>query len=137
MGSRPAVTADPHTDDEADRDPAPERQVHLRTCPLCEAMCGLEIHVRDEQVELIRADRDDVWSKGYLCPKGTTLGHLHHDPDRLRAPMIRQPDGSFREATLGRGVRPVRRAAAPGHRRARHRRGHRLRRQPARPTPSA
>ena len=37
------------------------RQVHLRTCPLCEAMCGLEIHVRDEQVELIRADRDDVW----------------------------------------------------------------------------
>jgi anaerobic selenocysteine-containing dehydrogenase len=75
------------------------RQVHLRTCPLCEAMCGLEIHVRDEQVELIRADRDDVWSKGHLCPKGTTLGHLHHDPDRLRAPMIRQPDGTFRVAT--------------------------------------
>jgi anaerobic selenocysteine-containing dehydrogenase len=76
-----------------------ERQVHLRTCPLCEAMCGLEIHVRDQQVELIRADRDDVWSKGHLCPKGTTLGHLHHDPDRLRAPMVRQTDGSFREAS--------------------------------------
>ena len=75
------------------------RQVHLRTCPLCEAMCGLEIHVRDEKVELIRADRDDVWSKGHLCPKGTTLGHLHHDPDRLRVPMLRQPDGTFREAT--------------------------------------
>ena len=75
------------------------RQVHLRTCPLCEAMCGLEIHVRDERVELIRADRDDVWSKGHLCPKGTTLGHLHHDPDRLRAPMIRQADGTFRDAT--------------------------------------
>ncbi|MCU1466685.1 MAG: molybdopterin dinucleotide-binding protein [Actinomycetia bacterium] len=75
------------------------RQVHLRTCPLCEAMCGLEIHVRDEQVELIRADRDDVWSKGHLCPKGTTLGHLHHDPDRLRTPMLRQPDGTFRAAT--------------------------------------
>ena len=75
------------------------RQVHLRTCPLCEAMCGLEIHVRDEKVELIRADRDDVWSKGHLCPKGTTLGHLHHDPDRLRVPMLRQTDGTFREAT--------------------------------------
>jgi anaerobic selenocysteine-containing dehydrogenase len=75
------------------------RQVHLRTCPLCEAMCGLEIHVRGEQVELIRADRDDAWSKGHLCPKGTTLGHLHHDPDRLRVPMLRQADGSFREAT--------------------------------------
>jgi len=76
-----------------------ERQVHLRTCPLCEAMCGLEIHVRDQRAELIRADRDDVWSKGHLCPKGTTLGHLHHDPDRLRAPVIRQADGTFREAT--------------------------------------
>jgi anaerobic selenocysteine-containing dehydrogenase len=63
--------------------------LHYRTCPLCEAMCGLEIHVEDAEVKLIRADRDDVWSKGFLCPKGTTLGHLHHDPDRLRAPMIR------------------------------------------------
>ena len=61
-------------------------------------MCGLEIHVRDQQVELIRADRDDVWSKGYLCPKGTTLGHLHHDPDRLRVPMIRDGE-TWREAT--------------------------------------
>ena len=56
-------------------------------------MCGLEITVdEDQQVTLIRADRDDVWSKGYLCPKGTTLGHLHHDPDRIREPMIREGD---------------------------------------------
>jgi anaerobic selenocysteine-containing dehydrogenase len=73
------------------------RQVHLRTCPLCEAMCGLEIHVADDRVELIRADRDDAWSRGHLCPKGTTLGHLHHDPDRLRRPMIREGD-TWREA---------------------------------------
>lgn len=61
-------------------------------------MCGLEVTVEDQQVKLIRADRDDVWSKGYLCPKGTTLGHLHHDPDRLRTPMIREGD-VWREAT--------------------------------------
>ena len=58
---------------------------HYRTCPLCEAMCGLELHVDDGRVTLIRGDRDDVWSRGYLCPKGTTLGHLHDDPDRLRS----------------------------------------------------
>ena len=66
-----------------------DRTIHLRTCPLCEAMCGLEVHVADEQVQLIRGDRKDVWSKGYLCPKGASLGHLHHDPDRLRVPMVR------------------------------------------------
>jgi anaerobic selenocysteine-containing dehydrogenase len=55
-------------------------------------MCGLEIHVDGEQVVLIRPDREDVWSKGFICPKGTTLGHLHHDPDRIRAPMVRDGD---------------------------------------------
>ncbi|MEZ5144246.1 MAG: molybdopterin-dependent oxidoreductase [Acidimicrobiales bacterium] len=65
---------------------------HLRTCPLCEAMCGLEIEVTDDRVTRIRADRDDVWSRGHLCPKGTTLGHLHHDPDRLRSPVVREGD---------------------------------------------
>ncbi|MGZ4796456.1 MAG: molybdopterin-dependent oxidoreductase [Acidimicrobiia bacterium] len=65
---------------------------HFRTCPLCEAMCGLEIRVTDGVVDRIRGDQADVWSKGYLCPKGTALGHLHHDPDRIRAPMIRTGD---------------------------------------------
>jgi anaerobic selenocysteine-containing dehydrogenase len=68
------------------------RQIHLRTCPLCEAMCGLEVHVEDERVALIRPDRDDVWSRGFICPKGTTLGHLHHDPDRVRTPLVREGD---------------------------------------------
>ncbi len=80
----------------------PEREIHFRTCPLCEAMCGLQIHVEDSQVKLIRPDRDDVWSKGFICPKGTTLGHLYHDPDRLRSPMIRQgpvDDPQWREVS--------------------------------------
>ncbi len=75
-----------------------ERTVHLRVCPLCEAMCGLEVHVEDQQVALIRPDRANVWSKGFICPKGTTLGHLYHDPDRVRVPMIRDGE-TWREAT--------------------------------------
>ncbi len=72
---------------------------HIRTCPLCEAMCGLEIHVdTQQQVTLIRPDREDVWSKGFICPKGTTLGHLHHDPDRIREPMVRDGE-TWREVS--------------------------------------
>ncbi len=66
--------------------------VHAHTCPLCEAMCGLAITVEDGRVAKIRGNDDDVWSRGYLCPKGTTLGDLHHDPDRLRAPLVRRGD---------------------------------------------
>src|SRR5436305_14067834 len=72
--------------------------VHRRTCPLCEAMCGLEVQVKDGQVGVIRGDRNDVWSKGFVCPKGTTLGHLYHDPDRLREPLIRDGE-TWREVS--------------------------------------
>ena len=65
---------------------------HFRTCPLCEAMCGLEIETSGERVTRVRGDKKDVWSNGFLCPKGASLGHLHHDPDRLRAPMVREGD---------------------------------------------
>ncbi|CAN5549771.1 molybdopterin-dependent oxidoreductase [soil metagenome] len=65
---------------------------HLRTCPLCEAMCGLEIETEGLQVTRVRGDRADVWSKGFLCPKGASIGQLHHDPDRLRVPMVRDGD---------------------------------------------
>jgi len=62
-------------------------------------MCGLELTIDDDRhVTVVRGDREDVWSRGYLCPKGTALGRLHEDPDRLRVPLIREGDG-FREAT--------------------------------------
>ncbi len=61
-----------------------------RTCHLCEATCGLELHIDDREIALVRGDRDDVFSRGYLCPKGTAIKHLETDPDRVRTPMIRR-----------------------------------------------
>ncbi|GAB0103280.1 molybdopterin oxidoreductase family protein [Nocardia sp. JMUB6875] len=62
----------------------------LRTCPLCEAVCGLEITLdSDDRIASVRGDHADPFSKGFICPKGATLGHLDSDPDRLTAPMIR------------------------------------------------
>jgi anaerobic selenocysteine-containing dehydrogenase len=69
---------------------------HLYTCPLCEAMCGLEIQVSDGRVAGIRGNPDDVWSRGHLCPKGASLGAVHEDPDRIRTPMIKV-DGQWQE----------------------------------------
>ncbi len=63
---------------------------HFRTCPLCEATCGLEIEVQDGAVKRIRGDREDVFSHGFICPKGSILQRLHEDPDRLRSPLIKR-----------------------------------------------
>ena len=66
--------------------------VHHRTCPLCEAGCGLELTVRNDTVVRIRGDRDNAFSRGFICPKGSALHHLHADPDRLRRPLVRRGD---------------------------------------------
>ena len=71
----------------------------IRTCPLCEATCGLRIELDDaDHVLRVRGDEHDVFSAGYLCPKGATLGELEADPDRLTTPRIRR-DGQLVAAT--------------------------------------
>jgi anaerobic selenocysteine-containing dehydrogenase len=84
----------------------------FRTCPLCEATCGLELTVSGGAVTRIRGDNDDVFSRGFICPKGTTLGHLHDDPDRLRGPMVRR-DGELRAATWEEAFTEVARRLPP------------------------
>ncbi|GGQ65028.1 molybdopterin oxidoreductase family protein [Streptomyces flaveolus] len=85
----------------------------LRICPLCEATCGLTLSIDGTTVTAARGDRDDVFSRGFICPKGASFGALDSDPDRLRTPLVRR-DGELREATweeafdaVAAGLRPV------------------------------
>ncbi|MFJ8192436.1 molybdopterin oxidoreductase family protein [Streptomyces sp. NPDC096094] len=85
----------------------------LRICPLCEATCGLALTIDGTTVTAARGDRDDVFSRGFICPKGASFGAVDSDPDRLRAPLVRR-DGELREATweeafdaVAAGIRPV------------------------------
>lgn len=85
----------------------------LRICPLCEATCGLTLTIDEGRVTGARGDRDDVFSKGFICPKGAAFGALDSDPDRLRTPLVRD-GGELREATweeafdaVAAGIRPV------------------------------
>ena len=70
----------------------------LRICPLCEATCGLTLTISEGAVTGARGDRDDVFSAGFICPKGASFGELDNDPDRLRWPLIRR-DGVLTEST--------------------------------------
>ena len=71
----------------------------LRICPLCEATCGLTLTIEGTQVTDVRGDAEDVFSRGYICPKGVALGELHADPKRLTQPLIRGEDGSLQPTT--------------------------------------
>ncbi|PZG85510.1 molybdopterin-binding oxidoreductase, partial [Streptomyces sp. NTH33] len=85
----------------------------LRICPLCEATCGLTLTVDGTRVTGARGDREDVFSKGFICPKGASFPALDGDPDRLRVPLVRE-GGELREAAweeafdvVAAGIRPV------------------------------
>jgi anaerobic selenocysteine-containing dehydrogenase len=73
--------------------------VAFATCPLCEATCGLELTLSGDGVDRIRGDAEDVFSHGFICPKGASLKELHDDPDRLRTPLVRDAAGELQPAS--------------------------------------
>jgi anaerobic selenocysteine-containing dehydrogenase len=93
-----------------------ETRIAYRTCPLCEAGCGLEIAIHDtdgsERVGRIRGDREDVFSHGFICPKGSTLRQLHEDPDWLRQPLVKR-DGRFEPVSWDEAFAEVERRLLP------------------------
>ena len=106
---------DPRTD-EGDEMSATATRTTFRTCPLCEAGCGLEIGLAgengDTRVARIRGDREDVFSHGFICPKGSTLKQLQEDPDWLRRPLVKR-DGTFVEVGWDEAFAEVERRLGP------------------------
>jgi anaerobic selenocysteine-containing dehydrogenase len=86
---------------------------HLHQCTVCEAACGLAFEVAGREVVSVRGDDDDVFSHGFICPKGAALRELDADPDRLRQPLVKRhgvhEPASWDEAfeAIDRGLRPL------------------------------
>ncbi|MEH6345398.1 MAG: molybdopterin-dependent oxidoreductase [Bermanella sp.] len=70
-----------------------EVKTHLRTCNICEAMCGLEIKYQDKQILSIKGDKLDPFSQGHICPKATAMEDFYKDEERLKTPIKRTKDG--------------------------------------------
>ncbi|HEU0024860.1 MAG TPA: molybdopterin oxidoreductase family protein [Thermoleophilaceae bacterium] len=87
-------------------------RVHHRTCPFCEATCGLEVTLDGDRVTSVRGDRDDVFSRGFICPKAHGLKELHEDGDRLTTPLVRR-DGELQEATWDEAFEEIDRRLSP------------------------
>lgn len=72
--------------------------IHRRACHLCEAICGVVIETRGDEIISIRGDDQDPFSRGHICPKAMGLKDLHEDPDRLRQP-VKKVNGQWVETT--------------------------------------
>lgn len=69
------------------------KSTRLGVCNLCEAICGLRLTLEDGRITSVRGNPDDPLSRGHICPKAVALQDVHEDPDRLRRPVRRTPDG--------------------------------------------
>ncbi|MGH8991469.1 MAG: molybdopterin-containing oxidoreductase family protein [Acidimicrobiia bacterium] len=76
------------------------RQVHT-FCRVCNAMCGIVVDVEGDRVLRVSGDPDHPVSAGYTCSKGRALPELHHDPERLDTPLVRDAAGVMREMGPG------------------------------------
>ncbi len=68
-------------------------------CRVCHASCPMEVDVQDNRVLAVRGVMDDPLFEGYTCIKGRQLPDQMADPNRLRTPLRRRPDGSFAEVS--------------------------------------
>ncbi len=69
------------------------------TCPYCGVGCQLSLHVRDGKITKVTAVEDAEPNKGRLCVKGRFAYDFIYSEERLKTPLIRKPDGEFREAS--------------------------------------
>lgn len=60
-----------------------------RSCPTCEASCGLVLEVdrENKQVLSIKGDTEDQRSRGYVCAKSQAFRYIYEDPERITQPM--------------------------------------------------
>ena len=76
-----------------------------RSCPTCEACCGLLVAIDRDRREVlsIKGDPDDHRSRGYVCAKSQAFRHVYEDPERLREPM-RRDGGRWRPISWEAGL---------------------------------
>ncbi len=85
----------------------PDHRAVSRVCPFCEATCGVRIEAEGDKIVSVRGDRDDPFSRGFICPKAYGLKEIYEDPERLRRPLKRTPSG-WREIGWEEAYREVR-----------------------------
>jgi predicted molibdopterin-dependent oxidoreductase YjgC len=88
-------------------------------CPYCGVGCSVDLLTKGDKLVGVQPAMDGPANQGALCIKGQfAFDFVQHD-DRLKSPLLRQPDGSFKEVSWDEALD----AAAAGFRTAFERHG--------------
>jgi len=79
---------------------APDRVV-ATICPYCGVGCQLKLEIKNDRIMRVVPDKKGTANKGQACVKGKFGLDFVNSPERLTAPLIKQKNGEFAEATWG------------------------------------
>lgn len=71
----------------------------LTTCGYCGCGCNYYLNVENNEIVGVTPKNDDIVSKGKLCVKGWQGYSFVNHNDRLKQPLIKNPQGIFEEVT--------------------------------------
>ncbi len=69
------------------------------TCPYCGVGCQMYLHVKNNKIIKVTGVEDARPNEGNLCVKGRFGYDFVSHPERLKKPLIKQKDGSFKEVS--------------------------------------
>jgi len=72
---------------------------YASTCTECAAGCGLHVKTREGRPIKLEGNPDHPINAGKLCTQGLSALQGLYNPGRVRGPMARQADGSFKSVT--------------------------------------
>ena len=69
---------------------------YAATCTECEANCGTLVRTREGRALKVEGNPYHPVNRGGLCARGQSSIQSHYDPDRIREPLKRSANGSFK-----------------------------------------
>jgi anaerobic selenocysteine-containing dehydrogenase len=77
----------------------PATGMQVRTvCRCCSAACAIVVTAENGRIVDVKGDDENPRTRGYICPKGHSLGYFHHRSDRLDFPRVRGRRSGWTEA---------------------------------------
>ncbi len=87
---------------------------YASTCNECETNCGTLVRTREGRALKVEGNPYHPVNRGGLCARGQSSIQSHYDPDRIREPLKRAANGSFKPISWTDAVLEISKALTDG-----------------------
>ena len=79
--------------------PTGETKVIKSVCMACFQVCGINAYIKGGKLVKVEGMEEHPCTHGVICVRGENLPNIIYSPDRLKYPMMKNKDGSWRRVS--------------------------------------